>query len=83
MLEDRKLLPKDQILKGELSLIAQQRSERACHNPQPLGHHGPETKRAHQKKAIKSTRTNIQEGQPAFSPPKSAGSPCASPRSEG
>ncbi len=40
VLEDRRLLPKHQILRGELSLIAQLRSEPSCHVLQPL-HHGP------------------------------------------
>ena len=44
MLEDRELLPKGQILKGDLSLIAHQQNERSCHNPQPLKHR-PETNR--------------------------------------
>ena len=62
--EDRKLLPKDQILKDKLSQSAQQRSERSCNDPQQLDHRR-ETNRSRQKKAIESTRTNIQEGQGA------------------
>ena len=65
MLEERELLLKGQILKGKLSLSAQQRSERSCNDPQPLDHR-PETNRARQKKAIESTRTNIQEEQALF-----------------
>ncbi len=61
MLEDRELLPKDQILKVKLLLSSQQRFERSCNDPQPLAH-GPETTRFCRKKAIESTRTNIQEG---------------------
>ncbi len=38
MLEDRELLPKDQILKVKLLLSSQQRFERSCNDPQPLAH---------------------------------------------
>ena len=65
MLEDRELLPKGQILKGKLSLSAQQRSERSCNDPQPLDHR-PETNPSRQKKAIESIRSNIQEAQGEF-----------------
>ncbi len=66
MLENRKLLPNDNILKGEVSLIAQQRSERSCTDPQPRRHRR-ETNRSSQKTAIESIRTNIQEALSALS----------------
>ena len=63
MVEDRKLLQKDKVLKGKLPLTPQKRSERSCYDLQSFDH-GPETTPSRQKMAIESGRTNIQVGQP-------------------
>ena len=60
--EDRDLLAKDKVLKGQLSLGAQRRSQRSNEDPQPL-EHAPKASRTPQKKAIESSRTNKREGQ--------------------
>jgi hypothetical protein len=61
-LEDGDLLPKGQILEGELSLATQRRSDGPSHDYQPL-EHASEPTTSVRKKAIESTRTNIEEAQ--------------------
>jgi hypothetical protein len=62
MFENSELLPKDEVLKGQLPLSTKRRSQRSNDDRQPLKH-GSKAIRTLQEKAIESIKINIQEGQ--------------------